>query len=75
MSSPSKVTTGKCLSNFNRTPPSHFPYFMPPSSGANNILDPWLDCLLKEKCKMDSKLKWPVQFKRFIDVRIMDGNK
>ena len=46
MSSSSKITTGKCFSNFNETPPSHCADFMPPSSRANNMLDPWLDCLL-----------------------------
>ena len=36
-----------------------------------------LEMMLKEICKMDAKLKWPVLFKRFIDdgFGIMDGNK
>ena len=48
MSSPSKITTGKHLSNFNWTPPLHFPYFILLSSGTNQILDvhAWLDCRL-----------------------------
>ena len=39
----------------------------------------WLgwNTMLKEKCKTDPKLKWPVLFKRFIDdsFGIIDGNK
>ena len=38
----------------------------------------WLgwNTMLKEKCKTDPKLKWPVLFKRFIDdsFGIIDGN-
>ena len=32
---------------------------------------------IKEKCKTDIKLKWPILFKRFIDdgFGIMEGNK
>ena len=32
-----------------------------------NIYMARLETLLKEKCKMDIKLKWPILFKRFID--------
>ena len=36
-----------------------------------------LETILKEKCKMDNKLKWQCLFKRFIDdgFGIIDGNK
>ena len=36
-----------------------------------------LEKLLKEKCKSDIKLKWPILFKRFINVGfgILEGNK
>ena len=42
-----------------------------------NIYMARLEQILKEKCKMDPKLKWPCLFKRFIDVGfgIMEGNK
>ena len=42
-----------------------------------NIYMARLEQILKEKCKMDPKLKWPCLFKRFIDdgFGIMEGNK
>ena len=42
-----------------------------------NIYMAKLEMLLKEKCKTDIKLKWPILFKRFIDdgFGIMEGNK
>ena len=42
-----------------------------------NIYMARLEQILKEKCKMDPKLKWPCLFKRFIDdgFGILEGNK
>ena len=42
-----------------------------------NIYMARLEQILKDKCKMDPKLKWPCLFKRFIDdgFGIMEGNK
>ena len=44
-----------------------------------NIYMAYLEQILKEKCKMDPKLKWPCLFKRFIDdgfgIITMEGNK
>ena len=42
-----------------------------------NIYMARLEQILKEKCKMDPKLKWPCLFKRFIDdgFGIMEGDK
>ena len=42
-----------------------------------NIYMAKLEKLLKEKCKSNRKLKWPIFFKRFIDdgFGILEGNK
>ena len=42
-----------------------------------NIYKAKLEILLKEKCKTDINLKWPILFNRFIDdgFGIMKGNK
>ena len=42
-----------------------------------NIYMERLETLLKEKCKTDIKLKWPILFKRFIDdgFGVMEGTK
>ena len=42
-----------------------------------NIYMAKLEALLKEKCKTDIKLKYPILFKRFIDdgFGVIEGNK